>query len=305
MKGSAKRMGAWVIMAINAALVGGSCFLVANVVTQIAGEAIEPDALDPASSQIEDLPADGSSAASPSMILDRNLFGAQLAGEAQVTEVLDEPLTETKLPLRLLGTAAATSDALSRAAIEDEKTRKHVVVAVGDYLEGHRQVRVEAIERTRVILDNSGRAEELRLFEDQPRPPARRAAVKPRATGRQGAARNPRVRDRLNALAGQDGEGIAKLLKQARMSPEYDPSGDGSVLGMKVDAIKQGSVFESAGLQNGDVITEINGVVIDRAEATPAVLEELMNAQTIEIAAKRGGTSIELSADAGDLMEQP
>jgi len=298
-------MGSWVIMAINAALVGGSCFLVANVVAQIAGEAIEPNALDPAASQIQELSADGSAAASPSMILDRNLFGAQLAGEAQVVEIEDEPLAETELPLRLLGTAAATHEARSRAAIQDEKTQKHMVVAVGDYLEGHRRVRVEAIERARVILDNGGRAEELRLFEDQPRPTARRAAIKKRPTRRQGAARNPSVRDRLNALAGQDGDGIAKLLKQARISPEYDPSGDGRVLGMKVDAIKPGSIFEAAGLQNGDVITEINGIVIDRAEATPAVLEELMNAKTISIAAKRGGTTIQLSADAGDLMEQP
>jgi len=298
-------MGSWVIMAINAALVGGSCFLVANVVTQIASEAIEADALDPGASQIQALSADGSPAASPSMILERNLFGAQLAGEAQVVEIEDEPLTESKLPLRLLGTAAATHEARSRAAIQDEKTRKHMIVAVGDYLEGHRRVRVEAIERTRVILDNGGRAEVLRLFEDQPRPTARRTAIKKPPTRRQGVSRNPSVRDRLNALAGQDGDGIAKLLKQARISPAYDPSGDGRMLGMKVDAIKQGSIFETAGLQNGDIITEINGIVIDRAEATPAVLEELMNAKTIRIAAKRDGTIIQLSADAGDLMEQP
>jgi general secretion pathway protein C len=296
-------MGSWAIMALNAALLAGCCFQVANLVTQIASEAIEPDELDAASATRQERPEQRNAAAAPSVILDRNLFGAQLAGEAQVAAMRDEPLTKTKLPLRLLGTAAATADERSRAAIEDEKTRKHIVVAVGDTIEGHGRVRVAAIERTRVILDNAGRSEELLLHEDQASP-IKRASNRPRPTRRRAAA-NPRVRDRLEKLAGQDGSGISKLLSQARISPQYDADGGGQVIGMKVEAIKSGSLFETAGLQNGDVITEVNGIVIDRQEATPAVLEELLNAETIEIAAERGGTSIQLSADAADLVEQP
>jgi general secretion pathway protein C len=292
-------------MALNAALLGGCCFVVANIVTQIAGEAIEPDALDAHDASRQERPEGQQAAASPSVILDRNLFGAQLSGETQVIETTqDEPLTKTKLPLRLLGTAAATEDTRSRAAIEDEKTRKHMVVAIGDSIEGHNRVRVDAIERTRVILDNAGRPEELLLFEDQPRPAPRVAARPKREARRRPAGANSRVQDRLKKLAGGDGDGIAKLLSQARISPQYDESGQGAVLGMKVEAIKQGSLFETAGLKDGDVITEINGIVIDRQEATSAVLDELLNAETIEIAADRGGSSIQLSAEAADLMEQ-
>ena len=79
-------MGSWAIMAINAALLGGCCFLVANIVTEIAAEAIEPNSVGSASA-IHDSGTDVAAAAAPSIILQRNLFGAQLAGEAQVEEV--------------------------------------------------------------------------------------------------------------------------------------------------------------------------------------------------------------------------
>lgn len=295
-------MGSWAIMALNAALLGGCCFLVANIVTQIAGEAIEPDLIDPNAATRQERPQNLTASAAPSVILDRNLFGAQLAGEAQAVETRD-PLTKTKLPLRLLGTAAATEETRSRAAIENEKTRKHMIVAVGDAIEGHNRVRVEAIERTRVILDNAGSPEELLLFEDQPTARPRKA---PRQASRKTGARSARAQDRVKKLSGKDGDGIGKLLTQARITPKFDDNNQGQILGMQVEAIKKGSVFEIAGLIDGDVITEVNGIVIDRQEATPAVLEELLNAETVEIAADRGGASIQLSTDAADLIpEQP
>ena len=140
-------MGPWVIKALNFVLVGASCFLVAGVVTEIGGEAIEPPPISNEVHRIES--GDAVAAASPSAILDRNLFGAQLAGEAQIVNTSaaasDETLEATKLPLRLLGTAAARDVDRSRAAIQDEKTRKHIVVAVGDELAGHTRVRVRDI----------------------------------------------------------------------------------------------------------------------------------------------------------------
>jgi general secretion pathway protein C len=296
-------MASWAIMALNAALFGGCCFLVADVVVQIAGDVIEPGDLDAVAPTRQESPADQRRAAAPSVILDRNLFGAQLEGDVQIAEPTAEPLTKTKLPLRLLGTAAATEESRSRAAIEDEKTRKHMVVAVGDAIEGHARVRVDAIERTRVILDNAGRPEELLLFEDRPPPPPQVARATPRKSRRPIPGAKMRANQRLRELAGEQGNGIADLLSQARISPAYDAE-NGDILGMKVEAIKQGSLFESAGLQDGDVITEVNGIIIDRQDATPAVLEELLQADTIEIAADRGGSPIKLSADAAELMEQ-
>jgi general secretion pathway protein C len=287
-------------MALNVGLAATCCFVVAKVVTEVGAAALEPVAIEPVSA-VGTNEADETRAAAPSLILDRNLFGAQLAGEAQVVEEEAPPLTATKLPLRLLGTAAATEESRSRAAIEDEKSRKHMVVAVGDPLEGHSRVRVDAIERTRVILDNAGSPEELVLFEDQPSPPrpAARRAVRPaRRAARRSSAR---ADARLQALAGRDGQGISRLLSQARIVPNYV---EGEMNGMKIDAIKEDSLFQRVGLLNGDVITEVNGIVIDRPEAASAIFDELTSADTIEIAALRGDSPVNMSAEADDLVEQ-
>ncbi len=295
-------MGSWAILALNAILFGGGCFLVANIVTQIAAEAIDPNVLDSPAPSLAEQTRPQQRAAAPSVILDRNLFGAQFVGDEQVASQTEEPLTKTKLPLRLLGTAAASSESRSRAAIENEKTRKHMVIAVGDLIEGFRRVRVEAIDRSRIILDNQGRPEELLLHEDQPKRPRRSAARTARRARRRAAPTEIGVRDRLERLAGKDGMGVSELLSQARISPKM---ANGEMLGMQIDAIKSGSFFDNAGLQNGDVITEVNGVVLDRQEATSAVFEELLNSDVIEITAQRGGAPIRLSADPLDLMEQP
>jgi len=294
-------MGSWLIMAMNGALLLGSCFAVASMVTQIGAETLEPVPTDTAAARVEQ-PVD-TAAAAPAAILERNLFGAQLAGEAQAGIADDEPVAATKLPLKLLGTAAANDLRRSRAAILDERTQKHLVVGVGDELEGHARVSVRAIERTRVILDNAGRPEELLLREGEP-VLAARAGVARRGARRAAAPqvdRDASLNQRLKTLGGPDGQGISQILSSARIVPQYF---DGQMQGMRVDAIKADSVFQKVGLQNGDVITEVNGIVIDRVEATSAIFDEFATAESIDIAAMRGGSTVQLSASASDLLEQ-
>lgn len=291
-------MGAWLIMAVNGALFGLSCFVVANVVTEIGREALEP-----VSVAAVVAPRDTDSdvlRASPSLILERNLFGAQLVGDRQDVEVtVDVPLTATKLPLKLLGTAAASVEDRSRAAIQDTKAKKHMVVAIGDTLEGHLRVRVTGIERTRVILDNAGRPEELVLNEKDSK--ARSAARPRRKSMRRNRTANkkPTLNDRLEKLGGE--EGISRVLSSARITPKYV---EGKMAGMTVDSIKPDSLFEKIGFQNGDIITEVNGIVIDRISATNAIFDELATADELETAVLRNGNALTLSADAEQLMEQ-
>ena len=295
-------MGPWVIKALNFVLVGASCFLAAGVVTEIGGEAIEPPPISNEVHRIES--GDAVAAASPSAILDRNLFGAQLAGEAQIVNTSaaasDENLEATKLPLRLLGTAAARDVDRSRAAIQDEKTRKHIVVAVGDELAGHTRVRVRDIQRSRVVLDNRGKLEELALHDEDDRPKLK--AKRPRVREARRKPLKDTLNDRLAKINGKNGQGISNLLSSARILPEYDKA-SGEMLGMKVDTIKADSLLEKIGLQNGDIITEVNGIVVDRLEATSKIFEELSSAKEINVAATRGNEGVILGGNADDLME--
>ena len=296
-------MSPWLIKALNICLLGASCFLVADTVTEFGAEALEPSAIEN-STPIHD-EDDSAPRIAPSVILARNLFGARLEGDSQVSDERDSEeveITETKLPLRLLGTAASNFEARSRAAIEDEKTKKHIVVAVGDRLEGHNRVKVSAIERARVILDNAGRPEELRLHEDELLIPRQAPANRPRRQARRSTPRNQETaNDRLNALNGADGQGLSRLLSSARIVPHYE---GGEMLGMKVDAIKPDSVFEKIGLQNGDVITEVNGIVVDRLEATSAIFDEFGSADDISVTTTRSGQTQILTATAKELVPE-
>ncbi|MFK7897584.1 MAG: type II secretion system protein N [Myxococcota bacterium] len=293
-------MGSWLIMGLNGLLLAASCFVVAHIVTQVGGAALEPPPADTKTTRLE-RPGDAS-AATPSTILARNLFGAQLEGEAQVQDVepSDEPLTATKLPLKLLGTIAGTMEDRSRAAIQNEKTRQHIVVAVGDRFEDFKRVSVTAIERSRVILNNAGKPEELALHDDLPaRPKAKKK--RPARQARRARPSPDTLNDRLKSLQGQDGKGISDILSSARIVPAYD---NGEMLGMKVDAIKADSLFEKVGLEDGDIITEVNGIVVDRVEATSAIFDELSTADALNIVTSRGGSTLKLSANADDLIRE-
>ena len=132
-----------------------------------------------------------------------------------------------------------------------------------------------------------------RLCEVRQRGAEREAAARPEA--------DATLNQRLKTLNGPDGQGISQILSSARIVPQYV---EGQMQGMRVDSIKADSLFQKVGLQNGDVITEVNGIVIDRVEATSAIFDEFASAEQIDIAALRGGSAVKLSASAADLLEQ-
>ena len=78
-------------------------------------------------------------------------------------EIVSEELEATKLPLTLLGTAAATDEIYSWAAITDRDSSKTKIVRVGD--EVRPTATVMRIERRRVVLDENGLPRELVLKE--------------------------------------------------------------------------------------------------------------------------------------------
>jgi len=219
------------------------------------------------------------------LISQRNLFRSQGGiGQGEAPPPTDEPLVESKLSVKLHGTAATTPPEFGVAAVEDLKTREHLQVRAGDVLQGARVVR---IERSRIVVDNAGRLEEI-LLEDEAGPasgasaqrgrPTRgaqtsRARPAPRSTrsrenARSSAARvTERVRRLTQRLAASQEDGPAgspqtgnqaalSLFREAELRPELDGT---AMVGMVVGRVSEGSRLESAGLQAGDVITGVNG----------------------------------------------
>lgn len=268
------------ILSANAALVVLCCFLASGIIADVSAALLAPDVASVG-------PGTPGAAASPrgredrQIILARNLFNVSTLAPTSVEDEAEE-YEKTKLPLRLLGTAAAADKALSWAAIEDLESKQHLVVRIDSEVKGG--ARVLKIERRRIVLQNGGRREELALEGEQ----APGVAVTPRAAQR---AARPSARNNLERLAENrfavsrsEVQNLATnpsaLFSQARILPKYE---GGQMVGVQVSAIKPGSLFEQAGLQNGDTIKEINGQPVSGPEGAPQLFQKLTQGGDIRL----------------------
>ena len=53
------------------------------------------------------------------------------------------------------------------------------------------------------------------------------------------------------------------------------------MVGLQINSIKDGSLFEEIGLNDGDVITEFNGITIDSPDQSVKIFQEFAEAETI------------------------
>ena len=72
----------------------------------------------------------------------------------------------------------------------------------------------------------------------------------------------------------------AALFSQAQIQPQYD--GD-AMIGMQINSIKPGSLFEEIGIESGDVITELNGIQINSPEESARILSEFTEASQLTV----------------------
>lgn len=281
-----------VIWTANAALAVLCCWLAAGILSAIAGEVLAPPAAE-ASVAAAAAPGPARTWQTRQAILDRNLFNSRLLGDEP--EPVTEDLAATKLPLKLLGTAASANDRQSWAAVEDQEKRQHLVVRVADRLMG--KAEVVRIERGRIVLRNGGRLEELALEDENGTGagggvvqkttatsanargrsygrPERRAAMDTR--GNAPVERVQRLAEDRFGVSRDDVQSVASnpaaLFSQARILPKYQ---DGKMMGVQLNAIQSGSLFEQIGIVDGDTITELNGIQITSQQESAAVLRQL------------------------------
>jgi len=281
-----------------------SCFLAADIINRVAAFRLIPD--EQPATQVT---APGAQASLPwskrQLILDRNLFGAQVISEdVPVVEVdPEEDLQETKLPLRLLGTVASDDQIVASAAIENTTDRAHQVVRVGYTLDKFSDVVVARIDRGRVVLQNGKQREELLLDEETARVPSVSQSKRPeRRTSRRRTPTRPDTspQQRLEEMVQSQGaRSSASIFSDARILPKY---ASGKMMGVELNQIKSDSLFEKIGLKNGDVVTSINGMLINDPSAQKELLQAFTAAEELvaEVTAANG-TTRQIRADAAML----
>jgi general secretion pathway protein C len=221
-------------------------------------------------------------------ITQRNLFhSAKLAAPVSApTAPTDEELKETKLPLKLWGTIAADDPALSWASVEETGKSVIAAVRVGDKIQS---ATIVGIERRRVVLLENGSRRSLSLDDDDAGGKSLASSKRSKPTTRKTTSRSSRRRSSAKTPrkpAGRDKESPegnpSSLYSQARIVPKIDPETN-VVTGLQLSAIQSGSAFEEAGIQNGEIITEINGVPVSDMGASTKIMAALTDSDQVEV----------------------
>jgi general secretion pathway protein C len=84
---------------------------------------------------------------------------------------------------------------------------------------------------------------------------------------------------------------LSELATQARIVPAFE---GGKPVGFKLFSIKPGSLYSKIGLQNGDVISRINGFEMSSPEKGLEVYQKLKDASNITVDVKRRGKPMTL-----------
>jgi general secretion pathway protein C len=247
--------------------------------------------------------------ASASTIVDHNVFCPSCTSTDQAEAPLladaggEGPATSgevrSSLPLQLLATMESDDPLWSMATIRDLDGD-----ALAPYV-ANEQIRpgvtLLAVERGRVVLLNQGRREFIELGAAPPPPPP--ATSKPAAKPKEEAPSKIAIAGAEDAIACTDEHTCTverafvdkllatpqQLMTQARMAPVVK---DGETAGFRVSGIKKGSLATLLGLENGDVVSEINGQRLGNIDDAIAMYQKLRRASHLSVTVERGGALI-------------
>lgn len=241
-------------------------------------------------------------------IVGRNLFNKEgKTGEEDAVEPAAEQQVysgtkaiKSTLPLKLLGTIYGGDPYSGIALIENTSKRNQNSFFVGDLLT--QNAKIIEIHREKVIIDRGDHREYIELERKQlvskrrkkssgsARPASKKIyatepppeAYKEEGFERQGNAITMSSDFRRKLLTSD----FAKILQDAKAEPHLV---GGELSGFRLTRIREDSIYQKAGLQNGDVVKEINGVsLVDTAQAIK-LLNSLRGENDLEVRLERGG----------------
>lgn len=234
----------------------------------------------------------GQSGVNIAKIQQLNLFGNAAAKPAEpVAEVTDAP--ETRLNLTLTGVVASSEQEAGTAIIENRGSQ--AVYGLGEKIEGTNAT-LQKVYNDRVIIKNGVRNETLMLdgidYDEANRRREMQARNRPEPQEEEEEAVEL-SEEALEATAALR-ERPANFTDFISISPKTE---EGQLIGYQVSPGKEPELFKSAGLQAGDVITQINGLDLTDLQQSQEALSELRNAQTIELTIIRDGSLTTLYLD--------
>jgi general secretion pathway protein C len=220
-----------------------------------------------------------------SAIADAHLFGVA-AEQARVPQqtVVDAP--ETTLSVTLTGLVADDDPAGGQAIISSGRDREKNY-GVGQSIEGGGGATVHAVYGDRVILNRNGRLETLRLPKELST--SARAAPVP-------VAPPPVPSD--SSLREVISDNATKFTDIVRIAPQME---GGQMVGFRLNPGRDRETFEALGLKPGDVVTDINGTLLDDPTRGLQVFQSLGEATQATVTIVRDGAPTVLVIDTSQL----
>ena len=225
-------------------------------------------------------------------ITDRNIFSAKNIIPKEIND--DGIAQKTNLPLNLIGTVVLRDERKSIATIEDKSQNMVFPVRIGDTMND--RIEITKIEHLKVTFRNksNNRLEFVEIVEDQPTLRVE-ASHGPAHSSDGGVTKLDETQIQLDQKVIRDGmANLNEVLQQARAIPNFE---NGMPDGYKILQIVPGSVFDKLGIKNGDVVVGLNGEPVNDPGKALGLLNDLPNANHVDIAVKRGGRKMNMSYD--------
>jgi general secretion pathway protein C len=206
----------------------------------------------------------------------------------------------SSLPLQLLATMESDDPAWSMATIRDLDTNMLGPYTANEQLRPG--VTILAVERGRVVILNQGRREYIALGATPP-PPAPVKAAPPVATEKSKPGTTVAIDGAEQAIncssehactvdrkfVEQLMQSPQQLMTQARMFPVTK---DGETAGFRLSGVRKGSLATLLGLENGDVVSEVNGSKLGSIDDALAMYQKLRRANHLSVTVERSGAVI-------------
>jgi general secretion pathway protein C len=237
-----------------------------------------------------------------SAVLERNIFNSDgevpdetvEAAETQTAEEFNNnaPCRQPTLNVELIGIIylGVTGDSL--ATIKEKGYNIADIYHKGDQIIGNDSAKIHDIEQDKVVVNNNGAKECLELLkkvqigseddvisEDDP-------AVEQRPSNTGGSGGAGQVTLQASYVEESLGPGFAKILETGRLVPVNE---GGTMSGFKLISVRNGSLWKKIGLNNGDVLTGVNGTSMLQPEQGFAFYQALQEEREIRLEYLRNG----------------
>jgi len=217
-------------------------------------------------------------------ITDAHLFGSTTE-EAVAVVVETEDAPDTRLNLKLRAAVAADDEQIAHAIIADGSGNEKVYFLKNSIPGGATLHRVHI---DRVILNRGGVLETLRL--------PREAEQSSGATGQRTAGnRRGRQPASVQSLLNANAATFADIIRPQPFMP------NGQLKGYRVFPGRNRQQFIALGLRPGDLVTEINGVLLNNPAQGMEIFRSLGESSQISVTIERGGQQQILNLDVNQL----